>query len=858
MATIADEAARLARWNDTAAEYPSVCVHELVAARAERTPDAVAVVSGAESLTYRELTGRAHLLASRLVPLGVRREEPVAVSLERSSLLPVALLGILEAGAAYLPVDPDYPPERRALMMRDSGVRFVLTQRSIAPRASYPDVRALDVEDEDGAAGPLPSCDPEQLAYVIYTSGSTGAPKGVEVPHRALVNLLESARRRPGLDSDDVLVSVTTLSFDIAGLELFLPLVCGARLVVAPAATVRDPRALAALLDESGATAMQATPTLWRLLVRSGWPGRQGLKALCGGEALPPDLAEELLDRGLELWNMYGPTETTIWSSAGLVRRGGPVTIGTPLANTTLHVLDEELRPAPVGVEGELYIGGHGVARGYRNRPELTAQRFVPDPFAAGQGARLYRTGDLVRRRDDGELEFLGRIDRQVKVRGARIEPGEVEAALARHPGVAHAAVVARAGEQDDSELVAYVVPSGIAVSPAGLRRFLRGMLPEALVPSAVVLVPELPTTPNGKLDRAALPPPPRERDPQLELVPPRTALERRLAELWERELGIPEIGVTDDFFDLGVPSLVAARLFARIERELGRELPLGALFGAPTVEQLARLLEEERPQDERTSLVLLEQGGPGAPVVLVHGGAGTVLPLAQLARRLGGPRPVLGLQARGLYGGPRPLRSVEEMARHYLDELRAEQPRGPYNLVGYCFGGIVAFEMAQLLARAGEEIELLALLNAPSPGWLERFGWYGNQPGRRTRPRDPARRLLAALRLKRRRNRRRLVVAGTRLLLALGRPVPEGVRDDWFVWISAYAEKAYRPEPYPGRLVSVYGEGLYDDPELGWSGLAADGIETHAVPGEHTNNRQLLNEPHAGRVAQLLEERLA
>jgi amino acid adenylation domain-containing protein len=856
MTTAASDARASDRWNDTASNYPAACVHELVAAQARRTPRAVAVESAGERLTYGELALGAELLAARLLSLGVRREELVVVSLDRTALLPQALLGILSAGAAYVPVDPGYPEERRRFMLRDSAARLVVTELALA--GSFPGVRTVLLDGDEGAAGPrpLPASDPEQLAYVIYTSGSSGVPKGVEVPHRALVNLLESVRRRPGLDSGDVLVSVTTLSFDIAGLELFLPLVCGARLVVAPAATVRDPRALARLLEESGATAMQATPTTWRLLVRSGWEGRPGLRALCGGEALPPELAEALLDRGLELWNMYGPTETTIWSSAARVRRDGPVTIGGPLANTTLHVLDEDLRTLPEGAEGELYIGGHGVARGYRNRPELTAERFVPDVFSREPSARLYRTGDLVKRRRDGELEYLGRLDQQLKVRGVRIEAGEVESNLLRHPGVAHAVAVARADEEGDAELVAYAVPSGMAVvSPAGLRRFLRGTLPEPLVPSAVVLLPELPTTPNGKVDRGALPPPPRERDPDRELIRPRTPLERRLVELWERELGIPRIGVTDDFFDLGVPSLVAARLFARTERDLGCELPLGALFRAPTIEQLARLLEQGREADASaaTSLVLLAPGGPEPPIVLVHGGAGTVLPLAQLARRLCGRRPVYGLQARGLYGGPRPLRSVEEMAQHYLTELRAAQPSGPYRLVGYCFGGIVAFQMAQLLVRAGEEVELLALLNAPSPAWLARFGWYGNQPGRRIRPRDPARRLLVALRVERRRSRRRLVLLWARLLLALGRPLPERVRDDYFVWISANAQTEYRPQPYPGRIVAIYGEGLYDEPEFGWTGLA--GIESHAVPGEHTNNRQLLNEPHAAHVARLLEQ---
>ncbi len=428
----AAEREQLLEWNDTAASYPGNCVPELIAEQAARTPGREAVRFGDRSLTYGELNAAADRLAGHLAGLGVGPEDRVGIRVERSLEMVVAVLGVLKAGGAYVPVDPEHPRERLDFVLRDAGAGTVLTRESVAGR-----------EEASEAAGGLPAVPaPEALAYVIYTSGSTGQPKGVQVPHRALVNFLASMRREPGFTADDVIVAVTTLSFDIAGLELFLPLVSGGRVVVAPSETVADGRALAALLKDSGATVMQATPATWRLLLESGWEGDPGLRALCGGEALPRDLAERLLGKVGALWNVYGPTETTIWSTAGRVRGGeGAVPLGGPLANTQIHLLDRGGQPVPVGVPGELFIGGDGVARGYLGRPALTAERFVPDPFAAAPGARLYRTGDLVRRRADGALEFLGRTDHQVKIRGFRIELGEIEAVLAACPGVAQAVV---------------------------------------------------------------------------------------------------------------------------------------------------------------------------------------------------------------------------------------------------------------------------------------------------------------------------------------------------------------------------------------------------------------------------------
>ncbi len=446
----------------------------LVAAQAARAPDRPAVTCGGTTVTHAQLGARAAALASRLAALGVGPDVLVGVFLDRSVEMVVALLAVARAGGAYLPLDPGFPLRRTADMIGDSGAKVIVTSDdllgALPPHSG--DVLLVGGAAEEVAAAPGPAwpAGPDDLAYVIYTSGSTGRPKGVEIPNRALVNLLGAMARRPGMGAGDVLVAITTLTFDIAALELWLPLVTGAHVVIAPRDVAADPVRLAGLLDSAGATVLQATPTTWRMLVESGWPGRPGMKALCGGEALPVALAAELLDRGLHLWNLYGPTETAIWSTAAeITRAGAPITIGRPIDNTTVHVLDGRGAPAPVGVTGELHIGGAGLARGYHDRPDLTAERFVADPFDATPGARLYRTGDVARWREDGELELLGRADHQVKIRGFRVECGEVEAAIDAHPGVRAAVVTAQEAAPGDLRLVAYIVPASAAEDPSVL-----------------------------------------------------------------------------------------------------------------------------------------------------------------------------------------------------------------------------------------------------------------------------------------------------------------------------------------------------------------------------------------------------
>jgi amino acid adenylation domain-containing protein len=588
-------------WNRTEMPPPPYAtVPAWFHAQAAKSPHATAIQMGRRSLTYAELDAQSTMLARVLRAHGVVRETVVGVFLRRSPEIVMALLAILKAGGAYLPLDPMLPPQRIEFLLTDAGVPLIVTETGL--RDSLPvSAAALFFIDRDQTAqsAGTPVTDepaPEDLAYLIYTSGSTGNPKGTEIPHRALVNLLASMLLEPGLTSRDTLVAITTLSFDIAGLEIFGPLVCGAKLVLASTDQTVDPNALAALLDESAATVMQATPSTWRMLVDAGWMGAANLRMWCGGEALPPDLAESLLVRGRELWNLYGPTETTIWSAAHRVKSGeNPILIGRPIANTRVYVLDPDGQPVPSGVHGELYIGGTGLARGYWRRPELTETRFISDPFDPTGHRRIYRTGDLARYRPDGQIQLIGRTDHQIKLRGYRIELGEIETAIERHPEVLQA-VVALYGEGSDQRLAAYVKQLDGDADPARLRPWLQSRLPEYMVPSAFLAIAEIPLTPNGKIDRKRLSmstAPPRERSASI--VIPRNQTEERLAQIWSEILGVDRPGVRDNFFDLGGHSLLLIRVHAMLRQELDAGIAVIDLFRYPTIESLAGWLERRR-----------------------------------------------------------------------------------------------------------------------------------------------------------------------------------------------------------------------------------------------------------------------
>ncbi|HEX7312899.1 MAG TPA: amino acid adenylation domain-containing protein [Pyrinomonadaceae bacterium] len=598
------ERGRLLEWNDTRRPFPATySTHRLIAEQASRHPDKVALSCGARSLTYRELERRSNALAAHLRSLGVAGGSRVALCLDRSPEMVVAMLGVMKAGAAYVPLDPEYPTERLAYMLADAEASAVIAQASTRHRLTLPPAFPPVLIDQDWgriaaaygdeAVAPAPPADADDLAYVIYTSGSTGKPKGVMISHRALCNFLHSMAAEPGFTSSDRLLAVTTYGFDIAALELFLPLVQGGEFVICDGEKVKTPELLRAEIARVAPTVMQATPATWTMLFRSGWSNDRRIKILCGGEALPEQLRDELLRSGAEVWNMFGPTETTVWSTISRVRLDAPITIGRPIANTQVYVLDGHLNLTPVGVAGELCIAGEGVARGYWKQPELTSRKFVENPFQPG--TRLYRTGDLARWRDDGELEFLGRLDDQVKLRGFRIEVGEIESALVRHPSVSSCVVVLKdAG--DLKQLVAYYTRDasfagrepGAEQSAREFREFLRETLPEYMLPAVFVELGELPLTPNGKLDRKALAARPVEPAPRPALAEAQTEVETRILGIWRQMLKNDRIGVEDTFFEVGGDSISAVSVADRIGRELRREITTTSLFKYPDVRRLS------------------------------------------------------------------------------------------------------------------------------------------------------------------------------------------------------------------------------------------------------------------------------
>jgi amino acid adenylation domain-containing protein len=873
-------------------------IHQLFEERVTAIGQSVAVIHEGESLTYAELNARANRLARHLRAHGVGPDRLVAVYLERNVSLLVGLLAILKAGGAYVPLDPMYPSERLAHMLEDAAPCAILTEEKLRARLPRSPSTVIAV---DSAADAIAACDPtnidreeaglceRHLAYVIYTSGSTGRPKGVMIEHAAVVNFLRSMRKQPGIGPADRLLAVTTIAFDIAALEIYLPLVTGATVVLAGARAASDADSLARLLEAHDITVMQATPATWKLLLHGGWTGRRSLKVLCGGEALSADVAARLLERVGSLWNMYGPTETTIWSCARRISAVDPAQhtepIGGPIENTRVHILDEHLQPVPVGTPGEIYIGGAGVARGYLNRAELTAERFLRDPFAPEEQARMYRTGDLGRRRPDGAIDFLGRTDHQVKIRGYRIELGEIETQLGRHSDVREAAVMAQEDAQGEKRLVAYLVPRDPAASPAveSLREHLAAMLPEYMVPSAFIALERFPLTPNGKLDRRALPAP--DAVPQLRrrYEAPRGELEEAVARIWQELLRIDRIGRDDNFFELGGYSMLALDLRNRIGSELGAAIALSALIEAPTIALLAQLIEGRAIRD---SMVLIREGDGGPCVFLVHDGDGETLLYRNLALRLDRRHRVFGLNPHALPGVPMAHTRIGDMAAHHLRKVKSVQPQGPYLLGGMCAGGVIAFEMALQLQAQGERVALIALLDAAAPGavlkpWRfakERLGRMAGEL-RRTQKASAIRRAgrVGASLARKLRNlvayqvgkawreaRDDLRMRLLRASLDRGRAPPKLIGQLSATIAYLHAEREYRPggRLEQGLLVllrATCGEGIdapfidfYADPLLGWSSLSAREVRVVDVPGGHTS---MLQEPHVDALAERMQE---
>jgi len=863
-------------WNATQAEYPAdLPLHRLIEAQAAATPNAIAVRFENESLSYAELNSRANQVARYLESKGAGPGGLVAIFLERSLEMVVGLLAILKTGAAYLPLDPIYPSERLAFMLKDSEASILLTQESLA--ASIAGLQGQIVQiDGDGqrisrenAENLAASVGPEARMYSIYTSGSTGLPKGVQISHRNAVNLLYSFVGSLSATREDVWVAVTTLSFDIAGLEIWMPLLVGAQLVVASRNTTMDGAELAEELSRTGATILQATPSTWQLLLESGWQGSSGLTALCGGEAFPSDLARQLQSRVKALWNVYGPTETTIWSSTYRVQQGdGRIPIGRPLANTQFYILDERGKLAAQGVPGELYIGGDGVAMGYWHRPELNAQKFVADAFRGGD-ARMYRTGDRVRYRADGNVEFLGRFDHQIKLRGFRIELGEITEGLLAHPQIKDAVVILREDQPGDKRLVGYLVCSSAeAPAVAAIREHLKAKLPDYMIPAQFVFMETLPRLANGKLNRHVLPAPEStDLGGSDRFVAPRNSTEEQLVAIWEQLLSQRPIGIRDNFFDLGGHSLLLIRLIVQIEKAFGQRLPVATVMGSPTVEALASALSGKQPSGAVCRVIPLKPQGTRPPFICL-GATPLFLPLARL---LGPEQPFCGLDLTQLQQVdlPKPCR-LEDLGAYVVEAIREYQPQGPYNIGGWCLYGVLAYEAARQLLAQGHEVELLTLFDSPNVAygrglssvslfemkmqkWMFHISTLVNS--------NPAEMW--------RYSRHLLMVARSKLARRRERAAIEtGIREEDLRMLDLdpilyYAAINYVPPPYSGRVLMVQAvekpSGKHWQIEQQWSKPVLGPSVVHTVAGGHDGMfKYPFVEPLAAKVKATFEEAFA
>ena len=711
--------------NDTLVDYPNEkTLPYFLNKCAQQYAGKIALKFHTRNLTYKNLYESSNRLARLLINNQIKTGDVIGLALDRSPEMIISLLAILKSGAAYVPLDPEYPKDRIEFMLEDSSAKVLLTSKkyhkhfvSNAKEILIED--ALDELENYSADEPEVDFSSEELAYILYTSGSTGTPKGVQIKHYNLVNFLLSMQKEPGMTADDKILAVTTISFDIAGLELYLPLISGAELILSNSETSKDGRLLLDLVKDENISFMQATPYTWRMMLEAGWENYLPIKILCGGEALPKDMVNKLTGRSSELWNMYGPTETTIWSTVKLIANEEDISIGKPIANTQVYILDENLKNLTNGNIGELFIGGDGVAKGYLNRADLTAERFIDDPFSGISGHKLYRTGDLGKINESGEIQCLGRIDHQVKVRGYRIELEEIEHALVKLDNIKEAVVIAREDTPGNPRLVGYVVlaagreDASLNTLSGAWQEALMTILPEYMVPDDFVLLEAIPITPNGKTDRKSLPKPDYNQISRPgEYVAPRTDIEKQLAGIWQELMGLEEISILDNFFALGGRSLVAVQIMARIEKVTGKRLPLATLFEHSTIEKLALRLNLDAKSITWESLVPIKPKGSKMPLYIVHGAGLNVLLFNALAMNMDEEQPVYGLQARGLNGIDEPLDVMEEIAANYIAEIIAQNPTGPYALAGYSLGGTIAYEMTRQLTKMGKEVKMLAVFD--------------------------------------------------------------------------------------------------------------------------------------------------
>jgi amino acid adenylation domain-containing protein len=716
-----------APWHDPGKYYPRVRVDELFELTAQERPNDTAVTFLEKSVSYGSLCITALGLATRLQNLGVQPGTLVGICMDRCVEMVAALLATFKTGAAYLPLDPAFPPDRIEFMQEDARPLVVVTQSHLREKFSFTATHVLCI-DEDMPASEFSSLRPflapqdsslDDIAYVLYTSGSTGKPKGVQITHRALTNLLFAVSKDVGLTSSDVVLGTTTISFDISTFEIFAPLIAGAHLIVAPRSVAIDGKLLAKAIRDYDVTVLQATPAGWQVLLEAGWEGQAGLKMLTAGEPLTWILAQRLLERGADLWNLYGPTETTVYATGKRIYKDTKITVGRPLANCTAYVLDEHQQRLPMGAIGELFLGGICVGAGYLNRPELTSEKFLGDPFSSEPGARLYRTGDLARVLPTGEIDLLGRADNQVKLRGYRIELEEIEAVLDSHPSVSKSiAKVVNVGN-DDQCLVAYVVPKDQnVVEEADWREHASRHVPWYMVPSSFAVVESFLLTPNGKVDRKALPAfefsKPLEKERGVEAG--EECLELTVLHCWRTTLNRPDIGLDHDFFEAGGHSLLAMRMLTEMDKKLGLKIPVSHLVEAPTARKFAELLTQTRNGRERY-LVTMQPEGSLPPVYLVHHLLGDVLIYRTVASQFAPDRPVYGIQPPiDLIERPQPI-SLPTLASDYVGEILKRPAAGPIHLAGFSSGSLIAFEMARQFEKLGIQVGMVALIDGEIQG---------------------------------------------------------------------------------------------------------------------------------------------
>ncbi|HUY12295.1 MAG TPA: amino acid adenylation domain-containing protein [Terriglobia bacterium] len=852
----------LLEWNHTQVDRPAgATVHGLVEQQAKRTPEAPAVEQCGRRMSFGDLDARANQLAHFLIKAGVKPDEPVGVSMERSPEMAVALLGTLKAGGACLPLDPGYPRERLEFMCLDAKVRILITQPGLVPELTdlvpqkvllTPGLKSLA---EESSAKPALEVSPEHLAYVIYTSGSTGTPRGVELPHRGIANHQLAAMALYSLRPEDRVLQFSSISFDIAIEEMFPTWSAGGCVVLRDPALELQAKGFMRWLRHQGITVVDLPTAFWHEWVhqlaelRKPLPETLRLVIVGGEKASASAYAawKGLAGRHVRWINTYGPTEASVIATAYDPEADpgreipSELPVGRPVENVKAYILDSELEPVAVGATGELHIGGWGLARGYLNRPELTAEKFISDPFSLEPGARLYKTGDLACFGADGNILFHGRRDDQIKINGFRVELGEIESALSACPGIDEVAVIVREDTPGHRRLAAYFV-AGRSHPPATstIRDYLRAKLPEYMVPAHFVSLPSLPVTPNGKVDRRALPAPEQARHGTSRPEPlAGDSFEARMVKIWESVLNTSHIGLQDNFFDLGGTSLLAARMIYKVERSFGKTLPTSALLEAPTVKGVCGILRQQGRTQKWSSLVPIQSQGTRPTFFCVHGLGGTVLLFKALAKYLGPDQPVYGLQAQGLDGvHPFHVR-VEDMAEHYVKEMRSIQPQGPYYLGGYSFGGYVCLEMARRLRQAGQEVGLLGLFDtfpekeksntslllnllSHSPGdWVSFF--YRKSRG-----------LI-----------KHWIAIAT---------FPQVLKNAWHA--CSKAERDYRLRPYQGEaalfIPSKESIRSSQDPAIVWGRWITEGVEVHEIPGDHGS---IMREPLVRNLAENIRE---